>query len=1049
MPHSMEILSTIRLLGETTNQRGDMFTRLAKDLFFSLGYDNLELDVPVSGRELDIQGVHRFEPRRVVAECKAHQDSMGGAELNKFLGVLTRERRKHSPVPISGYFVSLGGFTSTAIEQEKESGEEAIILFDSRKIIAELQKSRVVVPLAEAAARAGECVQASGLNGAQFDTAELLGTPHGYVWVIFFTRNKQQTHYALIHADGTPLGSAIAEELLRTYPTQLVSLQNLRYLPPSAPAPDIAAKRDESLAHYRRWLGEECGYIQLDGLPADNDLSATKLRLERLFTPLNVEYEIKSEKKEGGQVQDESESLGEEEPEDTPEGATSIVEPLGELLTKVSHIALLASPGGGKSTLLKRLATAYSFPERKAEIQDFLPDRDWLPLYLRCRDLRDRAHRPILELLHGICAFANMDEGQSACFRAAVSEALRSGRALLLVDGLDEISEEGARRAFAQNVRTFIGMFPQLALVVTSRIAGFRDVAGVIASTCLTATLAPLQAPDVERLCVSWHAEVIADTEKVRREAAALARNIWSNRHIRTLVENPLLLTTLLVVKRSNGEIPPTRAELYQEAVRVLVRTWNVEGYAPLNERETLARMMQRGIQVISYSALIEVLTAAADEMEAELQFAQASPDEFIERIEYRSSLLMQTGYQKIDDRLQRVFEFRHLTFQEYLAARGFVEEQYPGRNNDARLVDVLAPHFDDEGWQEVIPLAAVLAGRKADIIIQTLSNAALALHSAPTKASRALGRVKPLLLKCLNDEVTVTTTTLRSALTIVASDKGWNGPKHPDWLIPLTRGKFGNTLREIVERSYLDAGVDWSYYAAAFSQVSRLPMKEKLQELGQSNFVRQRVEMMGSEAREERIRAACSIMRLAFEIHRPDREARRVDFPYAEECRDRLSDMILSDDLPAVLMACWAMAWLGNIHPWKEPTSLDVLRAIFEHWRKNSATPEFANMAAWAIARQGLHRREEVPTDFWGDCDVWLLDQWQQRGGRHQISRRNAVLVISWYRRAPWGDEELAEKIASAFKQEQRGWRFRFMLEQLGPAGKKYLDSSDVVSGS
>ena len=85
----MDSPSTIQLLAWQNNARGDLFTRLMKDLFFALGYDELRLDVHQSGRELDIQGTHRLEPRRMVAECKAHADKMGGSELNKFFGALT------------------------------------------------------------------------------------------------------------------------------------------------------------------------------------------------------------------------------------------------------------------------------------------------------------------------------------------------------------------------------------------------------------------------------------------------------------------------------------------------------------------------------------------------------------------------------------------------------------------------------------------------------------------------------------------------------------------------------------------------------------------------------------------------------------------------------------------------------------------------------------------------------------------------------------------------------------------------------------------------
>ena len=166
--------SAIRLLASANNERGDLFTRLTKDLFFALGYDNLRLDVHKSGRELDLQGEHRLEPRRVVSECKAHAKPMGGAELNKFFGALARERRKSTPTPVVGYFVSLGGFTETGIDQESETGDDRIILLDAQKVVDELERSRVIVTRTDAAERAGHCAQQAGLHDAVLDGAELL-----------------------------------------------------------------------------------------------------------------------------------------------------------------------------------------------------------------------------------------------------------------------------------------------------------------------------------------------------------------------------------------------------------------------------------------------------------------------------------------------------------------------------------------------------------------------------------------------------------------------------------------------------------------------------------------------------------------------------------------------------------------------------------------------------------------------------------------------------------------------------------------------------------
>src|ERR1017187_9641326 len=289
----MDNSPAIRLLAAGNNERGDLFTRLTKDLFFALGYDNLRLDVHKSGRELDLQGEHRFEPRRVIVECKAHAAKMGGDELNKFFGVLARERTKHAPTPVAGYFVSLGGFTETGIDQEIESGDAGLILLTARDVVDELVRSRVVVSGTQAAERAGHCAQHAGLGDAALDGAELLGHERGYLWAIFYAHEKVRTHFALIHADGTPLAAAIARDVIDADRLCGGTLHSLQYLAPATPPPDRLALAAKSADAYRKWLGEECGYIHLDGLPADTDLSATRLNLERLFVPLRAIFLLK------------------------------------------------------------------------------------------------------------------------------------------------------------------------------------------------------------------------------------------------------------------------------------------------------------------------------------------------------------------------------------------------------------------------------------------------------------------------------------------------------------------------------------------------------------------------------------------------------------------------------------------------------------------------------------------------------------------------------------------------------------------------------------
>src|SRR5581483_10004817 len=113
----MEQRTLIRILESDTNKQGDLFGRLMADLFIALGYEQPRLNVHKSGRELDLVADHRLESRRAIAECKATAESIGGDDLNKFVGALSAEQDEKRE--IAGYFISLSGFRETAIEQEK------------------------------------------------------------------------------------------------------------------------------------------------------------------------------------------------------------------------------------------------------------------------------------------------------------------------------------------------------------------------------------------------------------------------------------------------------------------------------------------------------------------------------------------------------------------------------------------------------------------------------------------------------------------------------------------------------------------------------------------------------------------------------------------------------------------------------------------------------------------------------------------------------------------------------------------------------------------
>jgi HEAT repeat protein len=185
-----------------------------------------------------------------------------------------------------------------------------------------------------------------------------------------------------------------------------------------------------------------------------------------------------------------------------------------------------------------------------------------------------------------------------------------------------------------------------------------------------------------------------------RRDPAAadLIRDIHSSGRIEQLTGNPMLLTTLALVKRKVGKLPRRRADLYWEAVQVLLN-WRSEVDEPLDVREALPQleylayaMCERGVQRLREEEILETL----DRMRAEYPQIHGArvhtPGQFLALLERRTGILVEAGHVRHLGMTMPVFEFRHLTFQEYLAARALVDGRFPGRDRSRSLAEHVAP---------------------------------------------------------------------------------------------------------------------------------------------------------------------------------------------------------------------------------------------------------------------------------------------------------------------------------------------------------------------
>ena len=1011
----MQDKTEIRILETEANRRGDLFGRLMADLFIALGYDEPRLNIHKSGRELDISANHRLEPHRAIGECKATSEPIGGADLNKFVGTLDADHEEN--LPAIGYFISLAGFTENAIEQEKKRRTK-IVTLNGSQVVSELIDGRIIIPRDKATDLAGRCC--AGLSGlALDDDVELLAHERGWIWAVYYMQGKARTHFALIHSDGTPLASRLAEEIILADSECGGCLCKLTCLNPEPPlGSDTDPHVEEALAAYRQYIASECGYIQLDGLPADSDVGSRRLRLENLFVPLHIDVIIKV-----GQDLKKMERQA-----------------VGSVLAEHPRLALLAAPGGGKSTLVKRLAVAYADPARREQIDDILPQRDWLPLFFRCRELRGLARGSFAELLQAL-SMRELVRQHAAVFRAYVDRALLAGRVLLLVDGLDEISDSGDRAAFVCTLRTALQAYPGIAIVVTSREAGFRHVAAHLAPVCAHATLSPFDESDILRLSIAWHREVVGDTEKVRADAEQLANAITKNDRIKRLAVNPLLLTTLLLVKRWVGSLPTRRAVLYGKAVEVLLMTWNTEGHDPIPEEEALPQlcyvasaMMLDGVQKISRPRLTGLLQEARDAMPTELGYVRDTVDQFVHRVEDRSSLLQMAGHDVEDGRLVEFFEFRHLTFQEFLTARAMVE----GWHRDAKVGDTLAsvlePHFEKEQWREVIPLAAVLGGKSTEALIGRLTEI--------VRSQEEDRHVIQALANSLADEATARPETIRSALRELVHV---NYHHIVEFFGMLAQGRYGRDFREVAGKEFIKLEADdFENSGYALSEIIRWQVMETEDK---TEAAKRLLKMLESAESIVRCEGILGLMHFCFTL-RNNPDSIKANDEILRCLGDELITILSSEQPAEQFAASWALVWLGACRVWQPPVEADMPGRLFKLWR-HSPKKSIQRMALWALVSQPISSRDA--TRHYSTIqseelkDLLEATALPEKPEKLDDSKREiATLLLAWYLQA-LNDSELLQRAYHLLKdptvlnqKSQDHFGGRTLRELLGQLGMK-----------
>lgn len=349
------------------------------------------------------------------------------------------------------------------------------------------------------------------------------------------------------------------------------------------------------------------------------------------------------------------------------------------VLAKNTNLMVLGKPGSGKTTYLQRIVT-------ECNECRLLPQR--IPVLIKLREFVDDGRR--FEY--------NLERYLSQQWRLSDAEAelvLNQGRALILLDGLDEVAGTDGR-AITKQIKLFARTYPQNQLIVTcrtqsqeSRFERFDYV-----------EVADFNEAQVNVFAQHWFNAVCSNAEEGQVKARKFLDNLYfeENKTIRELAITPILLSLTCVVFQAHSKFYLKRSKLYEEGLELLLEKWD-------KSREIERDEIYRDLSVESKQELLSFLAVKKFDQPQYVLFEQEEIEryiaEFLEISRRDSRVILraiEAQHGLLIERAQKVWSFSHLTFQEYWVAKWFVEP--------ADFCELFV-HITNQQWREVFLLSA------------------------------------------------------------------------------------------------------------------------------------------------------------------------------------------------------------------------------------------------------------------------------------------------------------------------------------------------------
>ncbi len=452
---------------------------------------------------------------------------------------------------------------------------------------------------------------------------------------------------------------------------------------------DPAAERYET--NYRLACVRKYDHLQLFGV--DLDQSNQRYKLNVAYVTLEVEKTTIEDVDEDAS----SKNLDEEGDADFREAM-----PVDQALSKANRLLVRGLAGAGKTTLVQWAAVYCAAKQHTGDLESC---NDLVPFVIKLRDLENGKLPKPKEFAEVVAPHTG---GEPVGWSHRM---LEHGKAIVLIDGLDEAAEE-QRKEVRDWLKALITQYPESRYIVTTRPfavdEGWLDDDGFV-----DATLQDMTPRDVTRFVEHWHRAVASGLDKEEDKAAlpklasSLTDQLKRNSDLANLATSPLLCAMICALHRDRNQVlPKNRIGLYRACIDMFFRRDNernvrMDDYVEIADDDKLLLLRSLAWWLIRNGKS----SATVDETHQRLEHALSElnpppPDvngEMVTRLFiHRVAMLQQFATGKIN--------FPHRTFQEFLAAQEALAE------GDQQL---LIDNAEKEQWREVAIVAAGLIENK------------------------------------------------------------------------------------------------------------------------------------------------------------------------------------------------------------------------------------------------------------------------------------------------------------------------------------------------